>query len=228
MNRWSFLVALISCFPIFSFEPLAVSPLTVQQQYGPKNYECLLGHVEGLSDDLLRMHFKLYQVSVETTNHLLQQLKNLNDCGKNKTVEFASSKHELTFEFESMLLYESYFENLSPNPSQIAENDPFLEKIVADFGCFESWKSDFFSKGLLRGAGWVVTYLDPQTEKITNVWINEQNPSSIPTPLLVMAVFESAYVTQFGTNRSQYIEAFFKNIHWTEVSSRYGKEKRLF
>ncbi|MDP7470620.1 MAG: Fe-Mn family superoxide dismutase, partial [Dehalococcoidia bacterium] len=39
-------------------------------------------------------------------------------------------------------------------------------------------------------------------------------------PLLVMDVFEHAFVTDYGLKRADYIQAFFGNINWGVVEDR--------
>ncbi len=38
--------------------------------------------------------------------------------------------------------------------------------------------------------------------------------------LLIMDVFEHAYMLDYGLKRVDYIEAFFKNINWATVEAR--------
>ena len=40
-------------------------------------------------------------------------------------------------------------------------------------------------------------------------------------PLLVLDVFEHAYMLDYGLKRADYIEAFFKAIDWEVVASRF-------
>ena len=81
----------------------------------------------------------------------------------------------------------------------------------------------------MRGIGWVVLYLDPQSGRLFNVWINEHEVEHLAgcNPLLVMDVFEHAYITDYGLNRKGYIEAFFKNLDWGVVEGRYGELIKL-
>ena len=41
--------------------------------------------------------------------------------------------------------------------------------------------------------------------------------------LLVMDVWEHAYMTDYGIKRADYINTFIKNINWSEVENRFGK-----
>ena len=36
-----------------------------------------------------------------------------------------------------------------------------------------------------------------------------------------MDVFEHAYITQYGLDRAKHIDAFFANINWNVVASRF-------
>ena len=39
-------------------------------------------------------------------------------------------------------------------------------------------------------------------------------------PLLIMDVFEHAFITDYGLKRADYIEAFFANLNWQAAESR--------
>ena len=55
-----------------------------------------------------------------------------------------------------------------------------------------------------------------------NFWINEHDVSHPAgcTPLLIMDVFEHAFMIDFGLKRADYIAAFFTNINWGAVEAR--------
>ena len=50
------------------------------------------------------------------------------------------------------------------------------------------------------GIGWVILYRDPQSGRLFNTWINEHDLGHLSggDPLLVMDVFEHAYITHIG------------------------------
>lgn len=199
------------------------SQVTAPKQYEAKNYDHLLGKIKGLNDDLLQMHFKLYQGYVKNSNLLLEKISALNASGQNKSPEFAGLKHMLGWEFDGMLLHEYYFDNLGGDKKSLDKNDALLAKMEADFGSYDNWKADFIATGAIRGIGWVVSYIEPKQGRLINEWINEHDLGHLAggTPLLVMDVFEHAYITQFGLDRLNYIDVFFNNINWDVVSKRF-------
>jgi len=74
----------------------------------------------------------------------------------------------------------------------------------------------------MRGIGWVILYQDNVSGKLFNQWINEHDvghPAGC-VPILIMDVFEHAFITDYGLKRADYIEFFFKNINWAVAESR--------
>lgn len=201
-------------------------PVVQNSQYQVKNFDGLLGKVKGLDDALLKMHFKLYEGYVNNTNLILQKIQELTRNGQNKTPEFAALKRLLGWEFDGMLLHEYYFENLGGATANLDAKDPLMLKMQQDFGSYDQWKTDFVSTGLMRGIGWVVSYVEPKNGRLLNEWINEHDLGHLAgaKPILIMDVFEHAYITQFGLDRSKYIDVFFNNINWEVVSNRFKKK----
>ena len=184
--------------------------------------------MEGFSDEALRLHFKLYEGYVKNTNLMLDQLAQLSADGKNRSIAYAEIKRRLMWEYNGMRLHEDYFENLGGKNAPLDTTSGLYRKIESDFGSFEGWKSDFIATGAMRGIGWSVLYLDPLSGRLVNAWINEHDVGHLAgaTPLLIMDVFEHAYLLDYGIDRAKYIEAFFKNVNWSVAAARYPAEKK--
>jgi Fe-Mn family superoxide dismutase len=197
----------------------------VSTEYMPKDYAYLYG-MPGFADALLKMHFQLYLGYVKNTNLLLGRLGELVLQDKDQTYDYGALKRRLGWEWNGMRLHELYFDNLG-GQEPLDKSDPLYQKIVKDFGSYELWKKSFVSTGLIRGIGWVILYNDPQTGRLMNTWINEHDLGHLAggEPLLVMDVFEHAYITQYGLDRAKYINAFFDNIEWSNVSKRYKPQE---
>ncbi len=185
-----------------------------------KDYHSLVG-MAGFSETLLKNHFTLYQGYVTNTNKLVDTLDQLLKDGKVGTPEYGELKRRFGWEFNGMRLHELYFDNLG-GQGGIDKAGPLAKKMVQSFGSYEAWEKDFRATGSMRGIGWVVLYQDPIGNRLMNFWINEHDvghPAGC-APLLVMDVFEHAFMIDYGLKKADYIEAFFKNIAWTELSSR--------
>ena len=194
--------------------------------YEAKNFERLLG-TAGFSDTLLKNHFTLYQGYVTNTNKLADILTPMVKDGKAATPEFAELKRRLGWEFNGMRLHEYYFGNMIKGGAELNRDSNFSQKLVADFGSYENWEKDFKGTGAMRGVGWVILYFDPQAKKLSNVWVNEHDVGHFTgaVPLLVLDVFEHAYVTDYGIKRADYIGAFMKAVNWEKVAHRLKEDK---
>ena len=97
-----------------------------------------------------------------------------------------------------------------------------MKKMAASFGSYEAWEKDFKAVGTMRGIGWAVLYEDAANGQLINFWINEHDtghPAGC-RPILIMDVFEHAFMIDYGLKRADYIEAFFKNIDWQAAEAR--------
>jgi Fe-Mn family superoxide dismutase len=192
-------------------------------KYEPRNFEHLLG-AEGFSNNLLNNHFTLYKGYVTNTNKLAEILDTLLKEGKVATPEYAELSRRFGWEFNGMRLHEYYFENMAKGGSKLDPHTPLGTMIANEFGSVENWEKDFKGTGTMRGIGWTLLYYDGIGKHLFNVWVNEHDVGHLSgcTPLLIMDVFEHAFITDFGLKRADYIEAFFKAIHWKTVVDRFS------
>ena len=188
--------------------------------YEAKDYSKLIG-MEGFSETLLKNHFTLYQGYVTNTNKLMDTLATMLKDGKVGTPEYAELKRRMGWEFNGMRLHEYYFDNLG-GKAALDKSGRLAKKLAENFGSHEDWEKDFRGTGTMRGIGWVILYQDNVSGKLFNQWINEHDvghPAGC-VPILVMDVFEHAFITDYGLKRADYIEVFFKNINWAVVEGR--------
>ncbi len=188
--------------------------------YAAKDYGNLMG-MAGFSETLLKNHFTLYQGYVTNTNKLLDTLGAMLAGGKVGTPEYAELKRRLGWEFNGMRLHELYFENLG-GKGALDPAGRLGKALAAEFGSVEKWETDFRATGAMRGIGWVVLYQDAAAGRFVNQWINEHDVGNIAgaAPVLVMDVFEHAFMIDYGLKRADYIAAFFTNVNWKAAEGR--------
>jgi Fe-Mn family superoxide dismutase len=188
--------------------------------YSAKDYTNLIG-MEGFSETLLKNHFTLYQGYVTNTNKLADLLMAMLKEGKTGTPEYSELKRRFGFEFNGMRLHEYYFENLK-GKTPLDKTGTLAKKLANAYGSYDAWEQDLKATGAMRGIGWVILYQDNVTGWLFNQWINEHEVGHLAgcRPILVMDVFEHAFMIDYGLKRADYIAAFFKNINWDVVASR--------
>ena len=196
--------------------------------YEKKNFEHLLG-MAGFSENLLNAHFGLYEGYVKNVQKVSEAILKLAELDKLDTPEYAELKRRAGWEWNGMRLHEYYFSNLTKSPKAFDEDSALGAQIKKDFKSFEVWGKYFRSTGAMRGIGWVILYFDPLAKKLFNVWIGEHDTGHFAGayPILVMDVFEHAYITDYGTKRADYIEVFMKAIDWEVVGNRYDMATKM-
>jgi len=196
--------------------------------YIQKDFTHLLG-LEGFDNQLLNNHFTLYAGYVTNTNLLIQKIGEIraerlsgNDVRKEESAEL---HRRYAWEFNGMRLHELYFENLSKEKSELNSESIILKTLIDKYGSFENFKINFTKYvGMFRGIGWVAL-IKNFDESMGIIWINEHNVGLLVDSriILIMDVFEHAFMTQYGLKRADYINAFWQNINWKVAEERFNK-----
>lgn len=192
-------------------------------EYTARNFDVLLG-TEGFSDDLLKDHFKLYQGYVKNAGILLDSLSDMRK--KKRTAEpiFGELKRRLGWEWNGMRMHELYFEGMKKGGAAALEGGPLASALTESFGSRAEWEAEFRATGMMRGIGWAVMTLDPGSGLLANVWVNEHDAGHWAgcAPLLVMDVFEHAYMPEYGLRKEDYIGFFLRAVDWRCVERRFS------
>jgi superoxide dismutase, Fe-Mn family len=186
-----------------------------------------LSGLNGISDQTLEMHFKLYEGYVKETNNLTERITEFIRDGKVDQEElpaYSELTRRLGFEYNGMVLHEYYFDNMQKGGTgDPAKTSQFVKAAEATFGSYDIWKADFVGIGKMRGVGWAICYQNPANGRLSNHWITLHETGNVAgfTPILVMDVWEHAFLLDYKpAERPKYIEAFFSNIAWGAVDAR--------
>ncbi|OPZ23150.1 MAG: Superoxide dismutase (Fe) [bacterium ADurb.BinA186] len=192
--------------------------------YKERNFDDLFG-VTGLSDELLKNHFTLYQGYVKNINGLLEESQKVIESGFGTTQSFPELRRRLSWEWNGMRLHELYFDNLKKGAKAQELSSKLHQHLASEFGSIEKWRELYKRMLSFRGIGWVVLYYDKATDKLFNVWINEHDVGHLAgcEPILVIDVFEHAYMMDYGTKRDGYIEAIMNAIDWSVCEKRFDE-----
>lgn len=181
-------------------------------------------HVKGLSSSQIDQHKTLYAGYVKKRNQIAQDLQTIQrtDVNNRTYSPFRSLKVAETFAHNGSVLHELYFENLGKQNESIGQN---MQQLIKDnFGSLQAFKKDFFDCGGCA-RGWVVTCYCIDDGSIKNFVLEEHN-THVPMlviPLLVLDVYEHAYMIDFGIKRDPYLDVFWNNIDWNVVEERIAK-----
>ncbi|NLK52895.1 MAG: superoxide dismutase [Syntrophomonadaceae bacterium] len=189
----------------------------IEKIFKPKSYN-LQGY-QGLSEYQLTEHYTLYLGYVNKYNEILTRLKNTDFAAANQTYsDLRALKIGENFALNGIKLHEAYFENLCP---QQFVSGKILEMTTNTFGSYENFKYQFSQCGI-AARGWTILSYDLEQRKLLINCLDAHDQGYLVNsyPLLVMDVYEHAYLIDYGVKRAIYIEAFFQNIAWNIVNLR--------
>lgn len=134
-------------------------------------------------------------------------------------------KREHLIRHGSVVLLELYFDNIGPT----ARDSALDAELARAFGSVQTWEKEFrrIGAGLGGGSGWVMLSWNGHTNALENFWMADHMHTPVSgVPLLVMDMYEHSYHKDYGTAAWQYIEAFVRNVNWSEVAGRLDSAMR--
>ncbi len=181
--------------------------------------------LSGISEEQIAQHWRLYEGYIAQVNALRSELEGLRKEGKSAGAIFADRRRRFGYEYNGMVLHEYYFGNLKARVSEPSGTSALKKALTGQFGSFDAFKQDFVHAGSTRSVGWAILYLDPATGTLSNLFaqLHEQGNVAGFAPILVMDVWEHAYMVDYGASgRGAYIKAFFSNVNWLVVEKRFA------
>lgn len=181
-----------------------------------------LATVEGISQNQLTQHLGLYQGYVKKINTLTEGINSatLDLEAMNGTYSPYREMHlEQTYALNGVVLHEYYFENIGG--PKTAPTDQVKEVFTKEFGSWENYINHLTAVAK-SARGWAITGYNMRDHRIHNYLLDTHN-QFVPVhvlPLLVLDVYEHAYMIDFGTKRGDYLTAFINNIDWAPVDQR--------
>lgn len=97
------------------------------------------------------------------------------------------------------------------------------DAIITAFGSYDAFKTAFADAAAKRfGSGWAWLVVDADKSLKVISTANQDSPlMSGQTPILGLDVWEHAYYLNYQNRRPDYIAAFWKIVHWGQVSEYY-------
>src|ERR671916_352966 len=113
--------------------------MTGFKSYEPTQFN--LSGLNGISDQTLEMHFKLYEGYVKETNKLTEKISDFLQDGRVDHEEmpaYSELTRRLGFEYNGMVLHEYYFGNLKSGSSTHPDHaSAFYQAAETSFGRYE-------------------------------------------------------------------------------------------
>ena len=180
--------------------------------------------IDGLSDRQLNEHYKLYEGYVNKANELWNLQKDQKDFGQPNPADSEMRKVVLaeSYAVNGAKLHKMYFENLN-NQAKTCEG-AILDAINRDFGCYDDMLKRLKDVAM-SVRGWSILAYDMCSESLQIYGQDEHDKGFIvdAAPLLVVDVYEHAYLIDYGIDKAKYLDTVAQNINWQVVTERFEK-----
>ncbi|MEK7606390.1 MAG: Fe-Mn family superoxide dismutase [Patescibacteria group bacterium] len=194
------------------------------KHFDPKTFT--LPTVEGISDDTLKAHVKLYEGYVKQANVILDKIEEYAGDSEKNAYALGELQRRFAFEFDGMRNHEYYFTALEGGPKPLDADSPLAKAIVETWGSVEMFMNRFKAIGLTRGIGWAMLYYDPTTKRLLTQWVDEQHLGHLTglSPIVTLDVWEHAYLRDYiPADKSKYIEAYLNALNWETINAWFLK-----
>ena len=189
-------------------------------KYEPLTFD--IPALDGISADTIENHIGLYKGYVNSVNLIRDKIEAFGHDPQNNAYAIAEMQRRLGFEFGGMRNHEYYFAQLEGGAQALPEG-ALKDKLVSQWGTFESWLKRFREIAMIRGVGWAMLYHDPHTDQLVQTWVDEQHIGQLADLDIILALdmWEHAYLRDYlSAAKGGYIDAFFANLNWQAVSDR--------
>lgn len=188
--------------------------------YKARDFATVAAGLPGLSGNQITQHLKLYEGYVAKSNAIHNDLKSVDLTTANATY---SAVRELlieqSFAHNGVVYHEYYFNNLGGKGGEpTGDVKSAIEEGWGSTGKF----MDFLKAAGKSARGWVIVGYNTRAGYVDAYALDTHNiasPANI-VPLVVLDVYEHAYMIDYGIDRAKYLEAFINNLAWDVVEKR--------
>jgi Fe-Mn family superoxide dismutase len=201
--------------PLFDFVPAPVQAM---------DFSAVFAKTHGFSAKQLDAHYGLYKGYVgkyQTITQAIQALTPQQLEGANGTYHlYRELLVEQSFALNGVLLHEAYFEALGGASNTLPS--PALKQLLTHhFGGWEGFTAHLVAAGNCM-RGWAILAVNLRDGGLHWYGLDSHNQFSplLSLPVLVVDVYEHAYLLDFSTDRKAYLNALLKTIDWGIVEQR--------
>jgi Fe-Mn family superoxide dismutase len=191
-----------------------------QTPYVAKDFSHLSGKLSGLSASQIDQHIKLYKGYIGKANEIYNKLKDVDLTNPNTTYSpLREILMEESYAVNGAIYHEFYFGNLSGQGGEpTGDVKAAIEERWGTTGKF----MDFLKASGKCMRGWVIVGYNTRGAHLSAFGLDMHNmwtPANL-IPILVLDVYEHAYMIDYGIDRAKYLDAFANNLDWDVVGKR--------
>jgi Fe-Mn family superoxide dismutase len=198
-----------------------------------KNFEHLIGKLEGFSEGQLTQHFELYKGYVKKLNEIREMIAAIPydervEKSNFSFGEYSELRRREATPYNGVYLHELYFENLGAARREAKPSGDLRSAIEGAFGSVSNWEMDLEACGTTATNGWVLLTFDEKDHMLHHNQVFEHADRVMvgTRPVLALDTWEHAFMIDYGTDKTSYMKAFLRNVNWQTVNERFENVSR--
>jgi Fe-Mn family superoxide dismutase len=182
-----------------------------------------------LSPAQIKPHLTLYSGYVAKANEIQSALKTIDPNVPPPNATYHPLREllmEQSYALNGVIYHELYFGNLGGAGGE--PTGDLRNAVEARWGSIGKFM-DFFKASGKCMRGWVIVGWNTRDGQLHaygldlhNMWV----PANV-IPVVVLDVYEHAYMIDYGINRAAYLEGFMKNIDWDVCAQRLAQARKF-
>lgn len=177
----------------------------------------------GISQTTMTEHLKLYAGYVKHANLIQAHIAEFKKDSEKYAYELGELSRRFSFEYNGIKNHEYYFEQLEGGFTPFSAGGELEKKIIATWGSFDAWMTEFKALAKTRGIGWAVLWYDRDRDLLLNNWVDEQHLGHLNSAQFIFGIdmWEHSFVADYQpSGKGKYIDEYIAQVNWAIVEKR--------
>ena len=180
-----------------------------------------------LSQELVELHHDAHHAAyVKGANETLDKLDDARRSGEFDHI--GQLEKNLAFNVSGHVLHSLLWKNLTPGDAG-EPNGELAAALKQHFGTFGAFKAQLTAAAAgVQGSGWGALSWEPLGGRllVEQVFDHQGNTGNATVPIMVIDMWEHAYYLQYRNRKTEWLDAFWQLVNWTDVAERFGKVRK--
>jgi Fe-Mn family superoxide dismutase len=169
-------------------------------------------------------HHAAYVAGANATIDKLAEARSKGDYGAINQLQ-----KNLAFHVSGHVLHSLLWKNLNPKGGGRPDGE-LLAAIAESFGDYDAMQRQLTESAMnVQGSGWGTLAWEPVGQRLVveQVYDHQGNIGNGTVPLLALDMWEHAFYLQYRNVKGDWVQAFWKLLHWPDVAARFAKARQL-
>jgi superoxide dismutase, Fe-Mn family len=184
-------------------------------------------HKCGLKEETVEQHNKLLAGYIKASDHLKKEYKKIiqssNEIDSPNYGALRDIMQNYAHNINAINFHEMYFEDTMKNNPYSIEKDNQMKAILKELDCdYSKFEKEIKRLAEVSRNGWVLLSYCTITKKLhfNVIDLHDQHLVAMSIPILALDMWEHAYYSDFGLDKSAYVDWYLSRLDWRNPRKR--------